>query len=316
VASVAGNVRDGSLGFDWRAYVEDHDEGLGTVYERFALRDVIKAAIARTGSQSVLHAPQFGMMGFPGLDAVFCAREGIRVGLLDFDQERLDAVVSEWRKLGLEPETHLVPGPDPATWPEKLGAEYDLVFSFAALWWFDDPWAVLTAQARWAKKGVLSCVPNKNVFMRLRARVWHQDLFERLNEEALDARAMTSAGEAAGLQAVDTGLFDIPPFPDTSVPLAKVLRAALGRRNPPAEPASVAGTEKEASEKEGGGEGAWAWSILPYLHGEQPDLEERIARLSRWERYLPAPIAPGLAHHRYVLFVDPAGTTSVTPGER
>jgi SAM-dependent methyltransferase len=302
VASVTGNVRDGSLGFDWRAYVEDHDEGLGTVYERFALRDVIKDAIARTGSESVLHAPQFGMMGFPGLDAVFCAREGIRVGLLDFDKERLDAVVAEWRKLGLEPETRLVPAADPATWPEQLEADYDLVFSFAALWWFDDPWAVLAAQARWAKKGVLSCVPNKNVFMRLRARVWHQDLFERLNEEALDARAMTSAGEAAGLRAVDTGLFDIPPFPDTSVPLAKVLRAALGKRNPPAE--------------EGGGEGAWAWSILPYLHGEQPDLEERIARLSRWERYLPAPIAPGLAHHRYVLFVDPAGTTSVTPGER
>jgi hypothetical protein len=285
VASVAGNVRDGSLGFDWRAYVDDPDEGLGTVYERFALRDVIKEAIARTGSQSVLHAPQFGMMGFPGLDAVFCAREGIRVGLLDFDEERLDAVVSEWRKLGLEPQTHLVPGPDPATWPEKLGAEYDLVFSFAALWWFDDPWAVLAAQARWATKGLLSCVPNKNVFMRLRARVWHQDLFERLNEEALDAKAMTAAGEAVGLRAVDTGLFDIPPFPDTSVPLAKVLRAALGKKNAPAE------------------EGAWAWSILPYLHGEQPDLEERIARLARWERYLPAPVAPGLAHHRYVLFV-------------
>ena len=301
VASVAGNVREGSLGFDWRAYVEDPDEGLGTVYERFALRDVIKEAITRTGSQSVLHAPQFGMMGFPGLDAVFCAREGIRVGLLDFDEERLDAVVAEWHKIGLEPQTHLVPGPDPTTWPEQLGAHYDLVFSFAALWWFADPWAVLAAQARWAEKGVLSCVPNKNVFMRLRARLWHQDLFERLNEQALDARAMTAAGEAAGLRAVDTGLFDIPPFPDTSVPLAKVLRAALGKRNPPADAASGARTEKD-----GGGEGAWAWSILPYLHGEQPDLEERIARLARWERYLPAPVAPGLAHHRYVLFVDPA----------
>ncbi|HWC11412.1 MAG TPA: NAD-dependent epimerase/dehydratase family protein, partial [Acidimicrobiales bacterium] len=299
VASVAGNVRDGSLGFDWRAYVQDPDEGLGTVYERFALRDVLKDAIAMTGSESVLHAPQFGMMGFPGLDAVFCAREGIRVGLLDFDAERLDAVVAEWRKLGLDPAAHLVSGPDPATWPERLDVEYDLVFSFAALWWFEDPWAVLATQARWAGKAVLSCVPNKNVFMRMRARLWHQDLFERLNEDALDAKAMTSAGEAAGLRAVDTGLFDIPPFPDTSVPLAKVLRAALGKKSPPAEAASVAGTEAES-----GGEGAWAWSILPYLHGEQPDLEERIARLSRWERYLPAPVAPALAHHRYVLFVD------------
>ncbi len=293
LASVAGNVRDGSLGFDWRAYVEDPDEGLGTVYERFALRDVLQEAISRTGADSVLHAPQFGMMGFPGLDAVFCARQGVRVGLLDFDDERLDAVTTEWRRLGLDPERHLVPGPDPGTWPERLDAEYDLVFSFAALWWFDDPWAVLKTQARWARKGVLSCVPNKNVFMRLRARLWHQDLFGRLNEHALDVRAMTAAGEAGGLRAVDTGLFDIPPFPDTSVPLAKVLRTALGHRTRP-------------GDDDGGSDGAWAWSILPYLRGEQPGLERRIARLARWERYLPALVAPSLAHHRYVLFVKPS----------
>lgn len=296
LGSVAGNVRDPSLGFDWRAYVADQDEGLGTVYERFALRDVLREAVDRTGAQSILHAPQFGMMGFPGLDTVFLAQQGMRVGLLDFDQERLDAVVKEWRSLGLDPEVHLVPGPDPATWPSQLPVDYDLVFSFAALWWFDDPWAVVDAQARWAKLGLLSCVPNKNVFMRMRARLWHQDLFERLNEDALDARAMTAAAERAGLKAVGTGLFDIPPFPDTSVPLAKVLRAALGRNR----------EDSPADGQDDAKEGAWAWSIIPYLHGEQPDLEDRIARIARWERFLPGPLAPGLAHHRYVLYVEPS----------
>jgi hypothetical protein len=297
VSSVAGNVSDGSVGFDWRAYVDDHDEGLGTVYERFALRDLLDEAVARTGSQSILHAPLFGMMGFPGIDTVFCARRGLRVGLLDFDAERLEAVVAEWRALGLDPETHLVESPDPTTWPERLSADYDLVFSFAALWWFDDPWAVVAAQSRWAGRGLLSCVPNKNVFLRLRAAMWHRDLFDRLNEDALDAAAMTAAGEAAGLRPVGTGLFDIPPFPDTSVPLAKVVRAVLARRRPP-EPAPAA----DGATTDGAAEGAWAWSILPYLHGEQPDIEERVARLARWERYLPAAAAPGLAHHRYVLF--------------
>ncbi len=302
VSSVAGNVRSSSLGFDWRAYVTDRDEGLGTVYERFALRDVLREAVDRTGATSILHAPQFGMMGFPGLDTVFLAREGLRVGLLDFDKERLDAVVTEWRSLGLDPEVHLVPGPDPSTWPDQLPVDYDLVFSFAALWWFDDPWAVVDAQTRWARKGLLSCVPNKNVFMRMRARLWHQDLFEQLNENALDARAMTAAGERSGFEAVDTGLFDIPPFPDTSVPLAKVLRAALGRNRE--EPVAVDGGPDGDEAKAG----TWEWSIIPYFHGEQPDLEARIARIARWERFLPGPLAPGLAHHRYVLFVDP--TTS------
>jgi len=279
-----------ALGFDWRGYFEDNDEGLGTVYERFALADVLDAAMERTGSTSVLHAPAFGMMGIPGLDAVFLARRGIRVGLLDFDAERLEAVRKLWLELGLDPEIHLVPGPDPATWPETLPAAYDLVFSFAALWWFDDPSAVLAAQARWAGKGVLSCVPNKNVFLKMRAKLWHKDLFDRLNEDALDSGVATAAAERAGYVAVDTGLFDIPPFPDTSVPLAKVLRAVLGRK------------KEEATPTEETTEGVWAWSILPFLKGEQPDLDERVHRIGLLERHLPSAIAPALAHHRYILF--------------
>jgi len=284
-----------ALGFDWRGYFEDNDEGLGTVYERFALAEVLEAAMARTGATSVLHAPAFGMMGIPGLDAVFLARRGIRVGLLDFDAERLEAVRALWVELGLDPEVHLVPGPDPATWPETLSADYDLVFSFAALWWFDDPSAVLAAQVRWAGRGVLSCVPNKNVFLKMRAKLWHKDLFDRLNEDALDSGVATAAAERAGYVAVDTGLFDIPPFPDTSVPLAKVLRAALGRK-----------TEEPSTGEEGAG-GVWAWSILPFLKGDQPDLEERVRRIGLLERHLPAVIAPALAHHRYILF-EPAET--------
>jgi dihydroflavonol-4-reductase len=295
VSAIAGNVEaNPSLGFDWRGYVEDPDEGLGTVYERFALRDVLESAVERTGAASVLHAPLFGMMGFPGIDAVFLAQKGVRVGLLDFDPERLEAVVSEWKALGLEPETHLVDSADPSQWPEQLsGADpYDLVFSFAALWWFDDPWAVLGAQARWARVGVLSCVPNKNVFMRMRASLWHRGLFDQLNEDALDRRAAVQAGESLGLKAVDTGLFDIPPFPDTSVPLAKVLRAALGKSG-----------GDGGGEADGAAEGAWTWSILPYLHGDHPELEDKVTKLARWERFLPAPVAPRLAHHRYTLFV-------------
>ncbi|MEA2973029.1 MAG: hypothetical protein QOG82_1487 [Actinomycetota bacterium] len=276
-------------GFDWRGYFVDPDEGLGTVYERFALDKVLESAIAATGATSVLHAPLFGMMGIPGLDAVFLAQRGMRVGLLDVDGERLEAVHNQWLGLGLEPEVHLVDGLDPAGWPDTLPLRYDLAFSFAALWWFEDPWAVQAALARWADKGVLTCVPNRNVFMRMRARLWHKDLFERLNEDALDAKAATRAAAESGLKAVDTGLFDIPPFPDTSVPLAKLLRARKGKQ--------VA---------EGEDDQAWAWSILPFLTGDDPGMEDRVARLSRWERFLPGVIQPALAHHRYVLFTPEA----------
>ena len=273
-------------GFDWRGYFVDPDEGLGTVYERFALDKVLESAIAATGATSVLHAPLFGMMGIPGLDAVFLARRGLRVGLLDVDGERLEAVHKQWRGLGLDPEVHLVDGLDPAGWPETLPVRYDLAFSFAALWWFEDPWAVQAALARWADKGVLTCVPNRNVFMRMRARLWHKDLFERLNEDALDAKAATRAAAA--------------------------LRAEGGRHRPvrhPALPRHVRppGQAPPGPEGQAGGtrameEQAWAWSILPFLTGDDPGMEDRVARLSRWERFLPGPIQPALAHHRYVLF--------------
>jgi hypothetical protein len=300
-AVASGNATEGSedeLGFDWRGYVADPDEGLGTVYERFALRDVLQRAVERTASRSVLHAPLFGMMGFPGLDAVFLAQAGVRVGLLDFLPERMDAVVEQWRRFGLEPETHLVESRDPARWPERLATDYDLVFSFAALWWFEDPWAVVAAHTRWADKAVLTCVPNKNVFIRVREHSWHKGLFERLNLEALDRGALVAAGQRLGLDAVDTGLFDIPPFPDTSVPLAKVARAMLGKKQREAQPTDDAAGEPAKP--------AWAWSIIPYLTGEQPDLEQRVAKLAAWERFLPGPMAPGLAHHRYTLFVPAA----------
>jgi nucleoside-diphosphate-sugar epimerase len=290
VSVVSGNESMGDeneLGFEWRTYIEDDDEGLGTVYERFALRDILRSAVARTGSQSVLHAPLFGMMGFPGIDTVFMAQDGLRVGLLDFCEERLDAVVTAWEQLGLHPEPHLVDGPDPAGWPEELSASYDLVYSFAALWWFDDPWAVLAAQSRWADRAVLSCVPNRNLFIRVRARYWHKDLFTRLNLEALDADAQAAAARALGLEPVESELFDLPPFPDTSVPLAKVLRAI--RR------------------KEADTEGAWRWSMLSYFRGEDPTMEERVAGYQWSERVIPARLAPYWAHHRQTLFVPRGG---------
>ena len=90
----------------------------------------------------------------------------------------------------------------------------------------------------------------------LRARLWHKDLFDQLNEEALDPDALVAAAATGGWQRVDTGLFDIPPFPDTSVPLAK---PSLPQRR-----------ARRATPDAGDGEAAWSWSILPYLRATSP----------------------------------------------
>jgi hypothetical protein len=55
---------------------------------------------------------------------------------------------------------------------------------------------------------------------------------------------------------------------------------------------------------------AWSWSILPYLRGDQPDLEDRIARLVRFEERVPGVVAPRWAHHRYTLLEPGAEAAS------
>lgn len=267
-----------ALGPAWRDYFRDPDEGLGTVYERFVLADVIDRALHLTGSASLLHAPLFGMTGIPGLDAVFAARRGIQVGLADTCRQRLEHVEGMWHELGLTPATHHLDA-DPASWPQELDGTYDLVFSFAALWWFDDPWAALAAQARYARRGVLVAVPNRTVFLEVRRRTWHRDLFDRLNLDALDLDRIVAAGRHAGLEPAGDGQFDLPPFPDTAVPVARLLRR-------------------------GSSDGArWTWSILPYLRGDAPDLPDRIRWVGAVERRAPPALARHLAHHRHVLLV-------------
>jgi hypothetical protein len=132
--------------------------------------------------------------------------------------------------------------------------------------------------------------------MKLRSLVWHRDQFRHLNEEALDPVAITEAAARVGLRPTGTGLFDIPPFPDTSVPLAKGLRRILGSR-------------RESGPAAANSPAAWRWSILPHLDGDDPELGDRVERLTAFERHLPAVIAPHLAHHRYILFMPQAAAS-------
>jgi hypothetical protein len=243
------------------------------------------------------------MIGTPGLDGVFQARRGVPTGLLDVDPERLAAVEEMWAGLGLSPTAHLAPWPDISAWPELLPDSYDLVFSFAGLWWFEDPWAVLAAQARWARKAVLYVIPNRNVFMALRARLWHRDMFDQLNEDAMSFDSLSAAADRLGLDVVEDGWFDLPPFPDTSVPLRQVLMRALGRSGGHGEEGHGAPPAPEG--------GAWRWAILPHLQGEDPDLEERVRKFELIERRATPWMLRRFAHHRYALLVPRAPSPAI-----
>jgi nucleoside-diphosphate-sugar epimerase len=271
----------------WREVVEHHDEGLGSVYERFVLSDVIDDAMARTASTSVLHAPAFGMTGVPGLDLSFQAQRGVTVGLLDVVPDRVDAVRKAWAEIGLdEPATSLAPWPSTSEWVE-LGEpdSWDRVVSFAALWWCENPVEVLRASARWASKGVLCCVPNRNVFWALRSRLWHSDMFRTLRLDVCDPAVLRSLAAEAGLRVEHEWLFDVPPFPDTAVSIKELL------------PFLFRGDRSED------GDDAWRWSVVPYLRGDDPELPARLGRIGFLEGRLKGPPRRWFAHHRGYLLV-------------
>ena len=312
----------------WRPYFVDPDEGLGTVYERFRLAEVIDRALELTGSRSVLHAPGFGMTGIPGLDAVFQARAGVPVAYADVVPERIAAVAALWRELDLPLEVATLPWPDTSGWAEALPRGYDLVVSFAALWWCPDPWRALAACTAVAERALMVSVPNRTAILAARERVWHRGMFDELRRDVMDPERFRAEAAALGLEVVEEGLLDLPPFPDTAVPLRQVLTAALrrfgGARVPPAAGAATGGAgvppagerSRGRSEERGAeprreqgarsgrsGAATWRWSILPHLRGDDPDLPARMERLAVLERRLPRSVQERLANHRWYVLV-------------
>ncbi|MBC7223914.1 MAG: hypothetical protein H5T59_06540 [Anaerolineae bacterium] len=87
-------------------------------------------------------------------------------------------------------------------------------------------------------------------------------------------------------------MLDVPPWPDTVMPAAELLRR-LGIRS------------RRLEERFSGQ--SWTWSTMAYYLGQQPDLRERVMRYAFLDRArLPWQLKAIWAHHRYLLAV-PAG---------
>src|SRR4030042_5465802 len=73
----------------WKRWMTDYNEGLGLVYERFVLNDLLERLRLRYGVASVLEVPLYGMAGVSGINSVALAQAGCAVTLVDVDGERL-----------------------------------------------------------------------------------------------------------------------------------------------------------------------------------------------------------------------------------
>lgn len=272
----------------WRKYLTDYNEGLGLVYERFVLNDFLDRLRRTHDIRSVLEAPLYGMAGVSGINDVIFAQHGVDVTLADDNAERLRGVARIWRD-DLRLPVSLVYNP-PDRWGTLPFADrsFDLTWCWAALWYIQDPAGLLAELARTSRKLVFVAMPNNlQVGYWMRKLVIDREFFHHHDETWTDIGLIRRILEASGVEIIDQGVLDVPPWPDTVMPANEVLKR-LGIRS-------------KQLEAQFTGDG-WRWSTMAYYLGQEPELYDRVIKYA-WLDHAPLPwqLKAIWAHHRYLL---------------
>ncbi|MCB9149773.1 MAG: hypothetical protein H6641_13515 [Caldilineaceae bacterium] len=275
-------------GSTWRKYLTDYNEGLGLVYERFVLNDFLDALRVRHGIQSVLEAPLYGMAGVSGINDVILAQNGVGVTMVDDNAERLAGVERIWRGDLRLPANLVQIRPDQWGHLPFDSAAFDLTWQWAGLWYIGDPAGLLTELARTSRNLVFVAMPNNiQVGYWMRKLIIDREFFTTHDESWTQIGRIRRILENAGVEIIEQGVLDTPPWPDTVMPANEVLKR-LGIRS-------------QQLEAQFTGDG-WHWSTMAYYMGQEPELRERVMKYA-WLDHAPLPwqVKAVWAHHRYLL---------------
>lgn len=269
----------------WKKYLTDWNEGLGVVYERFVLNDYLVEIVDAHGVKTALEAPLYGMAGVSGINSVRLAQRGCAVTLVDENETRLAGVAKIWKRLNLP--ASFIHHTDFARLPFDDNS-FDLAWEWAGLWYLPNAGALLKELARVSRKLVFVAMPNNlQVGYLLRKYVIDRDFFPTVDEKWVQMGRIKKTLRAAGVTFIDEGVLDVPPWPDTVMPAAEVLKRL--------------GIKSKKLNDQFTGDG-WSWSAMAYYLDEQPNLRQRVMKYA-WLDHAPLPwqLKTIWAHHRYVL---------------
>ena len=276
----------------WKRYLTDYNEGLGVVYERFVLNDYLNRLADEHNIRTVLEAPLYGMAGVSGINSVCLAQRGCEVTLVDCVDERLKGVTRIWHELGLT--ARFVLHQDFTHLPFEDNT-FDMAWEWAGLWYLPDAETLLRELVRVSRKFVFVAMPNNlQVGYLMRKYLIDRDFFDTVDEQWVQMKRIKQVLRHAGVQFIDQGVLDVPPWPDTVMPAAEVLRR-LGIRS------------KKLETRFTGED--WSWSTMAYYLGQEPDLYDRVMKYA-WLDHARIPWQLKLvwAHHQYVLGVVDGGS--------
>ncbi len=270
---------------DWKKYLTDYNEGLGLVYERFVLNDFLLKIKGRYGFANVIEAPLFGMAGVSGINSVALARIKTPVTLVDDNAERLAGVQRIWGELDLPARFGLVKDWSSLPFPDN---EFEFAWNWAAIWRLDNPGPFLSELVRVSNKLVFVAVPNPvQVGYQVRKHIVEPEFVNEVDERWTNIGMIRIVLEGLGVTILEQGVLDTPPWPDTVMPAAQLLRKV--------------GIRSKQLEARFTGEG-WRWSTMDYYLGKDPELHQRVMKYAWLERLpLPWKIKQVWSHHRWVL---------------
>ena len=274
----------------WKRYLTDWNEGLGVVYERFVLNDYLDQIIDQHQVKSVLEAPLYGMAGVSGINSIRFAERGCAVTLVDRNLERLEGVQQIWQRLQLPVNLILHQNFGQLPFDDNT---FDLAWEWAGLWYLPDAEQLLRELARVSRQLVFVAMPNNlQIGYLLRKYVIDRDFFPTVDERWVQMGRIKKTLRAAEVEFIDEGVLDVPPWPDTVMPAAEVLKRL--------------GIKSDKLNEQFSGDG-WTWSTMAYYLDEQPDLRDRVMKYA-WLDHAPLPwqLKTIWAHHRYVLGKAPA----------
>lgn len=269
----------------WKKYLTDYNEGLGLVYERFVLNDFLLQIKGRYGFANAIEAPLFGMAGVSGINSVALARIKTPVTLVDDNAERLAGVQRIWGELGLPARFALVNDWSRLPFPDN---EFEFAWNWAAIWRLNNPGVFLSELVRVSNKLVFVAVPNPvQVGYQVRKHIVEPEFVNEVDERWTNIGMIRIVLEGLGVTILEQGVLDTPPWPDTVMPAAQLLRKV--------------GIRSKQLEARFTGEG-WRWSTMDYYLGKDPDLYQRVMKYAWLERLrLPWQIKQVWSHHRWVL---------------
>lgn len=261
-----------------------YNEGLGTVYEKLMLNELFIELIKRYHLKSVLELPIKGMSGIPGMNSYQFIKSGCDLTLADTDQSLIQNIKKYWQEISYKPKIDYI---NDLTKLPYQNDSFDLVWNFSALWYHNDADKIIREMVRVSKRYIL--ISATNVWQPgypLRKYWIDKDFFKTVNEKWTRMPKIKKVLKKLGIKIIQENVIDVPPFPDTCMPVSDLLsKFGIKQKNQNSPNADN-----------------WFWTTLDYYKGLDKEPPDKISKYTFLEKFpIHWRIKLYWAHHRYII---------------